>query len=148
MLIRTVGQAVDGRTLFSVAPDASVYEACAILDRENIGALAVIDGTGLIGVVSERDVVRRAVVPGRSPAETPVAEIMTAEPQTVGRETSLVIAMDIMSRGGFRHLPVVDDDICYGMVSMRDIPPHYRTLYDRYEAAFTELDERAALGLA
>lgn len=147
MLIRTIGQAVENRPLFSVAPGASVYDACLLLDRENIGALAVLDGAALVGLVSERDVIRRAVRPRLPLDDTPVARIMTPDPQTAPRATSLVIAMDLMMRGGFRHLPVVDDGICHGMISLRDIPAHYRTLYDRYEAAFTELEERAALGL-
>lgn len=144
MIIRTVAQAVSERPLVSVAPGASVSDACALLDRENVGALGVTDDTGLIGVLSERDVIRRVIVAKRPLDTTCVGEVMTPDPQTVGRESSLVIAMDLMLRGGFRHLPIVDDGQVYGMLSMRDIPGQYRVLYERYEAAFTELDELAA----
>jgi CBS domain-containing protein len=147
MLIRTVAQAVEGRPVVAIAPTASVYSAVELLQRENIGALAVSDPTGLAGVVSERDVVRRCVFARCDIDEMAVSEIMTPDPQTVGRDTSLVIAMDLMMRGGFRHLPVVDDGIVYGMLSMRQIPAQYRMLYERYEAAFTELDELAAMGV-
>lgn len=141
MIIRTVGQAIEERAMVSVAPDASVREACRLLDRENVGAVGVTDDTGLVGVLSERDVIRRVVVARRPVDTTRVGEVMTRDPQTVGRETSLVIAMDLMLRGGFRHLPIVDDGHVYGMLSMRDIPSQYRMLYERYEAAFTELDD-------
>ena len=146
-IIRTVGQAVQARALVSVMPADSVAEACATLDRENVGCLAVLEEGRLVGVFSERDVIRRVVVKGRAPEETRVAEVMTADPQTVGRDTSLVIAMDLMTRGGFRHLPVEDDGIVFGMLSMRGIPAHYRLLYERYEAAFDELDRLSAMGV-
>lgn len=148
MIIRTVGQAVQARALVSIGPAASVTEACAVLDRENVGCLAVLSDRVLVGVFSERDVIRRVVVPGLPLAGTRVADVMTADPQTVGPEASLVIAMDLMTRGGFRHLPVEEDGHVYGMLSMRDIPAHYRLLHERYESAFDELDRLQAMGVS
>lgn len=144
MLIRNVKEAVAGRALVSVAPDETILDACLILDRENIGALAVLEGGALAGILSERDVIRRAVA-RRMPLETTrVGDIMTLDPQTVGPETPLVLARDLMIRGGFRHLPIVDDTAVLGMLSLRDIPARYGDLHERFEAAFTELEEAVA----
>lgn len=147
MLIRTVGDAVAGRPLHDVTGDATVLQASELLETHNVGALAVMEAGEMIGILSERDIVRRAVARRKPPETTRVAEIMTPDPQTVGPETSLVIAMDLMLRGGFRHLPVIDDGKIYGMLSMRDVPGTYRLLHERFEAAFTELEEAAKLGV-
>lgn len=147
MLVRTVGQAVKDRPLVWVPPSASVAETCEALNRENVGCVAVLEDGRLVGVLSERDVIRRVIVQGRSISETCVEAVMTPDPQTAGPETSLVIAMDLMTRGGFRHLPVEDDGQVHGMLSLRDIPGQYRLLYERYEAAFDELDHLKELGV-
>ncbi len=147
MLIRTVGEAVAGRPLLSITPQATAFEASETLLSNNIGALTVMEDGALVGILSERDIVRRLVALRRSADATTVGEIMTQDPQTVGPDTSLVIAMDLMLRGGFRHLPVQGDDgQMHGMLSMRDVPGTYRVLHDRFEAAFTELEEAARLG--
>lgn len=140
MIIRTVGDAISDRSLVSVGPSVSIFSACEALAAENIGAVPVVDGKELLGVFSERDVVRRAIPARMDLDETMVSAVMTPDPTTVWRETSLVLAMDLMQRGGFRHLPVTDGELCVGMLSMRDIPTQYRILYERYEAALTELD--------
>lgn len=144
MIIRTVGQIVDNRPAISVSPDTSVLSSCRLLEEANVGALAVVDAGRLVGILSERDVVRRCVGQERDPTVTEAREIMTPDPQTVPREASLVIAMDLMLRGGFRHLPVEEDGEVFGILSMREIPSQYRLLYERFEAAFTELDDLVA----
>jgi len=146
MLIQTAGQLIEGRPLYRIRPEQSVLRAAQLLETENIGALAVMEDDRLVGILSERDVVRRCVAREWPPATTIVQQIMTADPQTVGREAPLVVAMDLMQRRGFRHLPVVDDGHVYGMLSLRDIPGRYAVLHERFEAAFTELEDAVRLG--
>ncbi|MEM1362790.1 MAG: CBS domain-containing protein [Pseudomonadota bacterium] len=139
MIIRSVGEVIAGRKICSTPPHASVRAACEVLTRENVGALAVIADDALIGVLSERDVIRRAIGQNLSTDTTQVSDIMTMKPVTIGKDASLVEAMETMIQGGFRHLPVIEGDKVIGMLSMRDIPTEYRLMYERYEESFSEL---------
>ncbi|MCR8549345.1 CBS domain-containing protein [Salipiger sp. P9] len=133
MIITSIDQLLSGRPLISVAPETSVEEACSLMARRNVGAVAVLRDGRLAGIVCERDVLRRCISAGRPVAETPVAEIMTTEPVTVRRRESLADAQTKMSEGGFRHLPVVTGDgRPVGIVSMRDIPTEYRLMVERF----------------
>jgi CBS domain-containing protein len=89
--------------------------------RLNVGALAVMDGGRLVGVFSERDVIRKCICRKRRTDETMVQDIMTAEPSTIGIDGSLAEALSFMTDTGFRHLPVLDADETAGHLSMRDI---------------------------
>ncbi len=102
----------------------SVLETvCAMVER-NIGAVPVIHKGRLVGIFSERDLMRRVVAEGRDPAGTCVAEVMTDDPLTVGTNEDLQNCMTLMRRHGFRHLPVCHDGQLVGMVSLRDILLH------------------------
>ena len=134
MIIRTIDTLLEGKSLISISSAASVREACKLLNIHNVGAVAVIDDGKLSGIMSERDVIRRCLdTPGALDAMR-VADIMTADPVTIRRGASLVDAMTLMRDGGFRHLPVVDEeDLPVGMVSLRDIPTQYRVMAERYQ---------------
>jgi CBS domain-containing protein len=97
--------------------------AQAMVDR-NIGAVPVLREGCLVGVFSERDLMRRVVVEGRDPARTMVGEVMTENPLTVQPEADLETCIFLMRRHGFRHLPICQDQVLHGMVSMRDIILH------------------------
>jgi CBS domain-containing protein len=135
MIILSVGELAGRRPLVGIAGEATVTEACRRLHEQRIGALAVLDGDGLAGILSERDVISRVIAAGRDPAATLVREAMTPDPRTIDHEGSLADALQAMLDGHFRHLPVTRDGAVIGMISMRDIPTEYRLLRERYEDA-------------
>jgi CBS domain-containing protein len=132
MIIKSIRQIIEGRGLPKTEPKLSVRQACHELDRLNVGALAVLDGGTLVGVFSERDVIRKCICRKRRTDETMVQDIMTAEPSTIGIDGSLADALSLMTDRGFRHLPVLDADETVGLLSMRDIPTEYRLMFQRY----------------
>lgn len=95
----------------------------AMVDR-NIGAVPVIHAGELVGIFSERDLMRRVVAEGRDPRTTCMAEVMTEDPLAVGTGEDLETCMALMRRHGFRHLPVCHEGQLVGMVSLRDILLH------------------------
>ena len=119
----TVRGALSGRAPIYLTPEQTVRQAAAILSEHEIGAAPVLAGDRLVGMFSERDILRRVVAAERD-AGAMRAEAMTPDPRTVSTETSLVEALALMIQGNFRHLPVVDGDgRVIAMLSMRDIPP-------------------------
>lgn len=90
------------------------------MKQQGKGALLVVDGTRLIGIFTERDIVFRVVAAGRDPKATRLAEVMTPQPQTIHPNKPFLHALRIMHEGGFRHLPVVENDVPLGVVSARD----------------------------
>lgn len=118
----TVGSLLGGRTPICVAPGTSLVEACQVLASNRVGALPVLEDDRLVGILSERDVISRAVAKGRDVKMLTVAAVMTAKPVTISPKSSTAEAFLVMKSGGFRHLPVVDGDRIVGMISNRDIP--------------------------
>jgi CBS domain-containing protein len=110
-----------GRAIFSVEPDAPVLEAIRAMAAHHVGALLVMQGEALRGIVSERDYARKVILKGRSSADTPVRDIMTAEVITVSPETSVQICMQLMTDRRVRHLPVIEGGRVVGMVSIGDL---------------------------
>jgi CBS domain-containing protein len=108
-------------TLRRVSPDDNVFDALRLLADYEVGALVVMDGDKLVGVVSERDYTRKIALQGRSSKDTLVSEIMTREVLTVTPTTGTRKCMALMSEKKIRHLPVIDGDTVVGMISVRDI---------------------------
>lgn len=103
-----------------VEGDATVGEVVAGLAKRNQGCVLVVKDGLLAGIFTERDVVRR--VYGRVEPNTPIAEVMTAEPEAVAFHDTVAVALNKMTIGGFRHVPLVDIQRCpVGVVSVRDI---------------------------
>ena len=102
----------------------SVLEVAQAMVERNIGAVPVLRDGLLVGVFSERDLMRRVVVEGRDPTRTRVGEVMTENPLTVEPNTDLETCRFLMRRHGFRQLPICQDQQLRGMVSMRDILLH------------------------
>ncbi len=107
--------------LWHVRPEETVYAALELLARHEAGALLVMDGERLVGVVSERDYTRKVVLQGRSSKETRVADIMTRDVVTVTPDTDVRACMALMSERKFRHLPVVQGGTVLGMISILDL---------------------------
>jgi CBS domain-containing protein len=101
-----------------------VLELAQAMVERNIGAVPVLDNGKLVGIFSERDLMRRVVVAVRDPRTTPVHEVMTTDPLTVSPDESVEACMVLMHRHGFRHLPICDGGILKGVVSLRDIMLH------------------------
>jgi CBS domain-containing protein len=108
-------------TLWHVRPSDTVYAALELLASWEVGALVVMDGARLVGVLSERDYTRKVALQGRNSKETLVSEIMTRHVVTVEPKTSTSECMALMSEKKIRHLPVVDGTTVLGMISIRDI---------------------------
>lgn len=123
---------IKDRELPSVQTGATVRDACHVLDRYNVGALVVLDGEWLLGVLSERDIIRKCLGQDRRSDETTVDEVMTADPKTVTASEGLNDALAHMTDGRFRHMPVMEDGRCIGLLSIRDIPTEYRMMYERF----------------
>jgi len=110
-----------GNTVWSISPDASVHEAIRMMGEKNVGALAVLDGSALAGIVSERDYMRKVILAPRSPAPGLVREIMTTELITVGPEQSIEHCMGLVTDKHIRHLPVLEGGRLIGMISIGDV---------------------------
>jgi len=109
-----------GSDVWSVSPDATVYDAMKMMADKDVGALLIMDGSQLVGVVSERDYARKVILQGRSSKETLVREI-AAEALTIPPECSVDEAMRIITTNRIRHLPVVSDGNVQGMISIGDL---------------------------
>lgn len=110
-----------GRALFSIEPEDPVLEAIRMMADRHVGALLVMRGTELAGIVSERDYARKVVLMGRSSAETPVWQIMSSPVITVSLDTPVQDCMRIMTERRIRHLPVVEHGRVLGMISIGDL---------------------------
>ena len=110
-----------GTDVATVAPSATVAELIATLAERNVGALPVVEGGALVGIVSERDVVRRLHAGGASVLHVRVADIMTTDVTTCSPGDSAVQLASVMTEGRFRHLPVVVDGALAGIVSIGDL---------------------------
>jgi CBS domain-containing protein len=111
-----------GASVWSIGPTATVYEALEIMSDQRIGALLVMDGGALVGLLSERDYARKIILKGRSSKETRVEEIMISPPLTISPGCSVDEAMRIMTEHRVRHLPVVDGaGAVAGIVSIGDL---------------------------
>ncbi|HEX7486661.1 MAG TPA: CBS domain-containing protein [Vicinamibacterales bacterium] len=113
---------VKGREVYSIAPEASVFDALALMADRNVGAVLVIDRQGgLAGILSERDYARKVVLRGQTSRETPVSAIMTEEVLCIPSEMTIDECMGLMTLRHVRHLPVTENGRPVGVVSIGDI---------------------------
>lgn len=110
-----------GSNVYSVSPDASVLDAIRLMAERHIGALLVMEGTRLAGILSERDYARKVVLLGRSSTSTPVHQIMSSPVVTANPADTVDAAMRQMTTRRIRHLPVVRDGAVVGVVSIGDL---------------------------
>jgi len=108
----------------------TVLETVRAMVERNIGAVPVVHNGRLVGIFSERDLMRRVVADGRDPRSTCLAEVMTEDPLTINMNEELEGCMALMRRHGFRHLPVCHEGQLVGIVSLRDILLHDLTEKD------------------
>jgi CBS domain-containing protein len=119
----TVRQLLDrkDRAVFSVGPEAPVLEAIRAMAEHHVGALLVMQGEVLAGIVSERDYARKVILRGRSSSDTPVRDIMTSPVLTVSPDNSVEQCMQVVTDKRVRHLPVLEAGRVIGMVSIGDL---------------------------
>jgi CBS domain-containing protein len=110
-----------GSAVWSISPDATVFEAIQLMDDKNVGALPVVDNARLIGIISERDYTRKVILKGLSSKDTPVRDIMTREVLTASPSDSIDDCMRVMMEKRVRHLPVLEGTKMIGFVSIRDL---------------------------
>jgi CBS domain-containing protein len=121
-----------GRNVVSVSPEAGIAEIASIIASRRIGAVVVLaDHGGLVGIVSERDVVKALARHGVRALELTASDLMTRQVTTVAMQTSVDQAMEIMDAGYFRHLPVMDGTELAGIVSIRDLVKHRIRVHQR-----------------
>jgi CBS domain-containing protein len=123
--------------LYSIDPDEPVLEAIQLMADHSIGAVLVLKGTELVGIVSERDYARKVVLLGRSSSDTPVWQIMSSPVITVAPTTSLDECMRIMTTQRIRHLPVAEGGNVLGMLSIGDL---VKAVIDEQKRTIEELE--------
>ena len=110
-----------GHDVWSIGPEVSVYDAIAKMAQEEVGALVVLEGESLVGVVSERDYARKVVLQGRSSRDTKIKDIMTTRVAYARPDQSVEDCMAMMTEKHIRHLPVMDGDKLLGVISIGDL---------------------------
>ncbi len=121
--MRTLRQLLGSKTpeVYAVAPGDSVIDAIRLMAEKGVGAVLVMEGARLAGIVSERDYARKIVLHGRSSADTSVRDIMTAEVVTVGPQDTVEQCMQVVTEHRIRHLPVLEGDAVIGVISIGDL---------------------------
>jgi len=110
-----------GHAVFSIAPESSVFDAIRSMADNHLGALIVMEGSRVVGIVSERDYARKVVLQGRSSGDTPVRSIMTSPVISISPDATVHDAMRIMTERRIRHLPVMVGERLEGVVSIGDL---------------------------
>jgi CBS domain-containing protein len=113
---------VKGNQVWSIGPDATVYDALTLMAEKDVGALLVLDNVGqLVGILSERDYARKIVLKGKTSRETPVREIMTGKVLWVRPDQTIEEIMALMTNKRIRHLPVLEEGRLVGVISIGDV---------------------------
>ena len=108
------------RPLLKATPETTVARAAKLMGLKHVGAIAVVQDDKLVGIFSDRDALVRVIAQDRDPQTTPLREVMTREPSTIGPDEPVESARTLMQRDGLRHLPVVENAVLIGIVSSTD----------------------------
>ncbi len=138
--MKSVRQLLDakGHDVWSIHPDASVFEAIEQMASKSIGALIVIEEARPVGIVSERDYARKVILKGRSSRQTPVREIMTARVIYAKIDQTVEECMALMTEKRIRHLPVMDGDDLTGVISIGDL---VKSIIDEQQFIIEQLEQ-------
>ena len=119
--MRNLREMFKDRELYHVSPAHSVADAACYMSERNVGAVCVLDKDRLVGILSERDMMKRVIAANRDPRATLVSEAMTPKPVVIDVTESLERCLKAMTQAGVRHLPVVEGDKLLGLLSLRDV---------------------------
>ncbi len=117
----TIRDLLSNRTIHYVQPEQTVFEAANYMVQCNVGAVPVLEGPKLVGIFSERDIMKRVVTEARDPMTTRISEVMTTGVHTVAPSATCHDAMTMMQEYAVRHLPVCDGSTLVGFLSLRDL---------------------------
>ncbi len=126
-----------GHEVWSVSADATVYEALKVMAEKNVGALVVLEGDQLKGIVSERDYARKVILKGKVSQGTPVREIMSTDVVNVRPDQSIEECMTLMTNMRIRHLPVIENEKLVGLISIGDV---VKAIISEQEFAIRQLE--------
>ena len=110
-----------GSEVWSVSPDATVYDALQLMAARNVGAVLVLNDGELAGILSERDYARQVILKGKASRDTPVRDIMTTSVVSVSPDRTIDDCMALMTERRIRHLPVLKSDVLLGVLSIGDV---------------------------
>jgi CBS domain-containing protein len=110
-----------GNEVLTISPEASVFEALQVMAERNVGAVLVVEGEKLVGILSERDYARKVILKGKASKDIPVREIMTSHVLYVRQEQTVNECMALMTDKRVRHLPVLEEDRLVGVISIGDV---------------------------
>ncbi len=113
--------AVKGGSIASLGPGATVLDAARLMNDRHIGSVVIVDDDRLVGIFTERDVMRRIVAEKRDPASTPIADVMTSPVACGAPHTTLNELRNVMRKRKIRHIPIVDGHEVLGMISIGDL---------------------------
>ncbi|MGH8186587.1 MAG: CBS domain-containing protein [Steroidobacteraceae bacterium] len=133
--------ALKSKDVWTIGPEEPVLEAIQIMADKHIGALPVVRGDELIGILSERDYARKVILLGRSSSDTPVWQIMSSPVETVAPDEAVHRCMEIMTERRIRHLPVVDRGVLVGMISIGDL---VKAVIEEQQQTITQLERYIA----
>jgi CBS domain-containing protein len=139
--MRTIQNILDSKRkdLWSVSPDATVYDALVLMSEKNIGALPVVENGRLEGIISERDYARKVILKGKTSRDLQVSEIMTRDVVTINPGQSVYDAMKLMSARQIRHLPVVPAGAAHPVVGIVSITDIVREIIDDKQSEIDQL---------
>ena len=115
-LLNSIGGEVN-----TVSPDATVYDALALMAEKEVGALVVVENRKMVGIISERDYARKIILKGKSSRETLVGEIMTSEVIYTSPDKKVKKCLSLMTKHRFRHIPVLEEGQLVGILSIEDV---------------------------
>lgn len=139
MANRTISDVIRDQKILSAESGISVREAARRMAADKVGALLIVEKGQLIGIFTERDVLNRVVAADLDPDKTQIAGVMTRNPQTIRPDRPVSHALHMMYEGGFRHMPVAENGVPLGMISIRDALGQELTEFE------SELERRDAL---
>jgi CBS domain-containing protein len=130
-----------GSHVWSISPDATVFEGLTLMAEKNVGALLILEGDRPVGIMSERDYARKVILEGRSSRDTKIRTVMTTRLVSVDAESTVEEAMALMTRERIRHLPVMNGDGLCGLVSIGDL---VKAMIDQQQFTIEQLERYIA----
>lgn len=126
-----------GHDIYSVEPSSMVFNAIELMCEKNVGGLLIVEDGKLVGIFTERDYARKLILKGKSSKDTPISELMTSKLVTVTPDTTIDECMRLMTGRKIRHLPVLENDVLVGIISIGDV---VRFIIDEQRSIIQELE--------